>query len=112
MRHFSAAVLLLLFAFSLSSCSAAGADEGENESFVPGEIIVRFAKDVTEEAAREFVTDVEELTWKEDLSKGSESGKAALLGVPVGEEKSWVEKVEKEPQVKLAQVNHNNIELR
>ncbi|REL33550.1 hypothetical protein DYD21_09045 [Rhodohalobacter sp. SW132] len=100
--------IILLFTFVLFSVSTAcntTSSEVEAE-YTPGEVIIAL-EDGIEEA--DIVPRIEEfeLQWKEYF----ENIGYALIGVPVGEEELWVEKLKQEPMIRNAQLNRK-VELR
>ncbi|NIP42344.1 MAG: hypothetical protein GWO41_05230 [candidate division Zixibacteria bacterium] len=94
------AALGILFLFSCSSST-----KSENESFVRGQVIVDFLNAVPIPEAQTAIDDLG-LSWNETLS---ERLKIALINVPEGHEREWVNELNKNELVQAAQLNHNNI---
>ena len=80
-----------------------GGDAQESDAgFVPGEILVKFKRGVSDEKARGAVIDELGLSV---LSTSPYSG-TKRVRVPSGEEKGWATVLEKNPLVEYAEVNH------
>ena len=92
-------ILLFFVVFFVSNACNTTSNEDEVD-YAPGEVLISLEDGVKE---ADIIPRIEEfeLEWKEYF----ENLGVALIGVPVGEEKMWVEKLEKEPMIRNAQLN-------
>lgn len=74
--------------------------------YAQGEVLISVENDVEESEIKSRIEELN-LEWK----KFYEHLGGALIGVPIGEEEIWVEKLKKEPLIRNAQLNRK-IELR
>lgn len=70
-------------------------------NYVLGEVIIGLENGVEEDDIKPRIEELD-LEWKRYYKNIG----AALIGVPVGEEKLWVEKLKEEPMIWAAQLNH------
>lgn len=83
-------VALLIGILGMTGCSPTTPEE----EYVPGELVVSFTSEATEEEAKAVVERLN-LTWKAWI----ESLKTGIVGVPVGEEAYWIEQLSTEALV-------------
>lgn len=93
--------LLLIFILFLAS-NACNTTSSEDElDYVPGEVLITLVEGVQETDIKQRIEELE-LEWKNYL----ENVGFALIGVPVGEEKLWAEKLAEEPMIRSAELNY------
>ncbi len=80
--------------------------EKESDDFVRGEVLIGLEDGVEKHQVKNRIEELN-LEWKRYF----EHLGIALIGVPVGKEKYWVEKLKEEPLIKYAQLNHK-VDLR
>ncbi|MDI6401752.1 hypothetical protein QLX67_07090 [Balneolaceae bacterium ANBcel3] len=72
----------------------------DNRLYAPGEVLVQLEEGVEKEEAMKRIEELN-LEWKRFYS----TVRVVLIGVPVGEEKKWVELLREEPIIRLTQLN-------
>ena len=93
--------LFFIFILFLAS-NACNTNSSEDQvEYVPGEVIISLEESVQETDIKQRIEELE-LEWK----KYFENLEFALIGVPVGEEKLWAEKLAEEPMIRSAELNH------
>jgi hypothetical protein len=101
--------VLALLAAAVSCSNSIQPDTGEqNSGFVPGEVLAQFSQSVSTGEALKIVEDYG-LVWREWISDRLHIG---LIGTPVGQEKKWVDTLNSDPRVVVAQLNHTGIQPR
>lgn len=89
--------IVVLF-FVTNACKTTSSEE--DVDYTPGEVIVSLEDGVQESDIKPRIEELE-LEWKEYfVHLGS-----ALIGVPVGDEELWVQKLKEEPMIRNAQLN-------
>lgn len=93
-------ILFFIFILFLAS-NACNTNSSEVETdYVPGEVIISLEEGVKEIAVKQRIEELQ-LEWE----KYYENLRFALIGVPVGEEMLWVEKLAEEPMIRSAELN-------
>jgi hypothetical protein len=92
-------LLILGLAFSLTTCDDTTSSEKEVD-YALGEVLISLESGVLESDIKPRIEELK-LEWKEYF----ENLGVVLIGVPVGEEELWVEKLEEEPMIRNAQLN-------
>ena len=100
MKSSKSFLLLIFILFLLSNACNSTSSESELD-YVPGEVIISLEESVQETDIKQRIEELE-LEWK----KYFENLEFALIGVPVGEEKLWAEKLAEEPMIRSAELNH------
>jgi hypothetical protein len=83
-------------------------NEEPASGFVPGEVMLQFSQVVPDEQALAIVEGYG-LVWRQWLSYRL---RIALVGTPVGQEQVWVDVLNADPDVVVAQLNHTGVEPR
>ena len=90
--------LILLVLFVTSACQSTSS---ENElDYVPGDVIIHLENGVQESDIKPRIEELE-LEWEEYF----ENLGAAHIGVQIGKEKMWVQKLKEEPLIRNANLN-------
>lgn len=97
----SKSFLLLIFILFLAS-NACNSTSSESElDYVPGEVLISLEEGFQETAVKQRIEELQ-LEWE----KYYENLGFALIGVPVGEEKLWAEKLTEESMIRSAELNY------
>lgn len=99
MKNSKIILLFIFVVFFMSNACDTTSSEDEVD-YAPGEILISLEDGVKEADIKPRIEELE-LEWKEYF----ENLGIALIGVPVGEEKLWVERLEEEPMIRNAQLN-------
>jgi hypothetical protein len=94
--------LFFIVLFSLFTISC----DKTSEDFVPGEVLIGLEKGVEKHEVKSRIEELN-LEWKRVF----ENLGIAIIGVPVGEERYWAEKLQEETSIEYAQLNHE-VDLR
>lgn len=94
-------IVFLLFITTACQTTTSHTTTSEEElDYIPGEVIIALENGVQESDIKPRIEELE-LEWEEYF----EHLGSALIGVPVGEEKMWVQKLKEEPLIWYASLN-------
>lgn len=102
-------LLSIIVACSCSDSIQPGEPTGQPTSgFVPGEVLLQFSPLVSDEQATRIVEGYG-LTWRQWLSYRLRIG---VVATPLGHEQEWVDVLNADPNVVVAQLNHTDVNPR